>query len=335
MDMRDNSLCFFDNGNKYPYLVRRCRISVDSLPQGIQINLSSRSINKLDTFLHPKKRVPVLSDFENTSPRRKDKKQLGTIKEVGVTGVKKLGKNKKLQKLIEQAGLDDSRIPDEDIDDDTRFLFEEAKFSATHVILQLGKLLDVVVGLRKDNPQTVSPFLDKSDSSIVLRQGSTDIVWKFDTSSDLNPSISRHSSETGFYPSDSIVDLLSISYVDLIKNTQYKQREWQTHTYKHAVDSTVKGTDSGIFSVPQTAMSGIYVKSDENNNLKPTTKKQCLKSEGSVLNANVSKQTGRKQGVAGAPDEILKVKEGTRRKSTRQKTRIERYSVVAKDGMNF
>lgn len=320
--MNMDSLCFFDNGNKYPYLVRRTRRSYESLPEGVKENLlSSTSANKLDTFLNPKKRVPLHSEFDSTTlrERKREKKQLTTIKEDNTITAGKLGNNKKLQKLIEQAGLDD-RVPENEIEDDTRFLFEEAKFSATSVILQLGKLLDVVVNLRKENPQK-APALESKDSRIVLRQGSTDIVWRFDSPS-LSPSLSRYYSGTGFHPSDAIVDLLSISYAELIKNTQYRQREWQTHTYKHVVDSTVKGTDSGIFSVPQTAMSGIYVKGDDNN-LK--TNKKTRKSEGgSFLNANAN---ARKDSTDLPMSKVSKM-----RRNTKHRTRIERYSVTGKDG---
>ena len=319
-----DSLCFFDNGNKYPYLVRRTRRSYDSLPDGVKNNLtSSTSVNKLDTFLNPKKRVPLPSDFDSTtlSPRKREKKQLTTIKEDNTITASKLGKNKKLQKLLEQAGLDD-RVPDNDTEDDSRFLFEEAKFSATSIILQLGKLLDIVVDLRKDNPQ-ITPA--QSNDSIVLSQGSTDIVWRFDSQS--TTSRSRYTSGIGFQPSDAIIDLLSISYVELIKHTQYRQREWQTHTYKHAVDSTVKGTDSGIFSVPQTAMSGIYVKGDENNNLKINKKTRNKGEGGSVVNANVMKQHTRKDST-----DLSMNKANKMRRNTKHRTRIERYSVIARDG---
>ena len=316
MDM--DSLFFFDIGNKYPYLLRRSRKSFESLPEIIKEKLSSKSLNKLDSFLHPKNRVPSLSDF-HTSSRRKEKKQLGTIEEINAaTG----GKNKKFQKLLEQAGFDD-KTPDNNIEDDARFLFEEAKFSATNVILQLGKLLDIVVAICKDNPQK-APVVEPKDSSIVLRQGSADIVWRFESPS-VNPSLSRHHSGLGFHPSEAIIDLLSISYVDLIKNTQYRQREWQTHTYKHAVDSTVKGTDSGIFSVPQTAMSGVYVKGDDS--LKPTvpTKTKRKSEDFNVLNVDLSKQNACKD----AGD--LARSKG---KTVKLRTRIERFS-LGRDGTAF
>ena len=328
MDLKDDSLCFFDNGHKYPYLVRRARKSTESLPEGIKISLSTGP-NKLDNFLHKQKRIPVHSDDHSARRKSNNKNQLETIKEFYSSGGKST-KNKKLQKLIEQAGLDEG-LQDIDIEDDGKFLFEEAKFSATSIILQLGKVLDIVTDLlqiKSSKPTETLPPLNNKDN-IVLRQGNTDIVWKFNSSHSLtSPEKAKKSHR--FHPSEAIVDLLNISYQDLIKNTQYQRREWQTHTYKHIIDSAkgAKGADSGIFSAPQTAMSGLYLKGEDN--VKPN-KKTRVRPDLSTSNVNVLRNPSKDSSLTSDPD-TPRTRGG---KSKKQKTRLEKFNVMGKEGIIF
>jgi hypothetical protein len=322
MDLKDDSLCFFDNGHKYPYLVRRARRSTESLPEGIKASLSTGGANKLDNFLHKQKRVPIHSDDLSSRKKNNNKTQLETIKEFYSGGVKP-SKNRKLQKLIEQAGFDEG-LQDIDLEDDEKFLFEEAKFSATSIILQLGKVLDVVTDLLQITSSKQPETSRNNKDSIVLRQGNTDIIWKFNSNHSLTLP-ERPKKSNGFYPSEAVVDLLNISYQDLIKNTQHRPREWQTHTYKHIVDSTAKGVDSGIFSAPQTAMSGLYLKGDDNPK---TTKKTRVRPDLSTSNVNVLRNPSKDSSLTSDID-TLRMRGG---KKAKQKTRLEKFNIMGKEG---
>ena len=207
------------------------------------------------------------------------------------------------------------------------------------MILQLGKLLDIVAERRQEAEENLVQSAvpsslhqaTKSVDSIVLRRGSTDIIWKFNNTPSNDCFFEEHKG-CGFYPSEAIIDLLNISYQDLIKNAHYQPREWQTHTYKHIADSNPQGVESGIFSAPQTAMSGIISNNNEDGHkIKKTRTKPNLTSSNAALSSvNASASPSKVFGASSMNLNLDGAKHRTR-KLTKQKTRIEKFNMLGKE----
>lgn len=324
---KEEKLCFFDNGVRYPYLRRHCRRETKTLPVALQELRTStgnnfKASNKLDEFLQKQKRIPFLADFPlNLLKKKAINTNLDTIKESArLTTKKKKQKQNKKNKKIFFSDVEETHESEEE--DDVKFLFEETKFSATTIISQLGKLLDVIVDNKAEEREVKPPPQDL----IVNKNGSTDIIWRFkDGSSTTEPIVARKT--TKFVPSEAIVDLLSIDYNDLIKNTQYKDREWQTHTYRHIVGSSVKPTDSGIFSTPPTAMSGLYTKSKENL---VKNKRTTQLTDNSASNVLLQQKPSYDSGLTSDADSMYHGHENGRlsKKAMKQRTRLEKYAGI-------
>ena len=277
----DKNLYFFDNGIRYQYFLKRSRKPTELLPATLKEVRSTGSVvgaTKLDTFLHKQKRIPVLSETDG-KVKSNDTKLIDLNAAVKVTvtdGIEDKPATSKKKDILKASYASED-------EDDSRFLFEESKFSATTIILQLGKLLDHLLNDKIEFGTGRNSKL--SVDQLKRKVGTPNILWDY----------KYHTVTLPFTLPNQLVDLLNLRYEDLIKHAEYKIREWQTQTYRDIIGSTVKNTDSGIFSVPQTAMSGLYLKpetADEKARKKKKVKVDPSKSVLNALQVKLSKDSG-------------------------------------------
>lgn len=250
-----SSLVFFDDEEKYPYLHRRYRKPTEALPVALREARDSKIFaNKLENYY--KKQRGIYKDTSDTSVKSKKKvieqnvAEISDAVDIAISshpGKLKQKSSKNIDGIVSNQTLNET----EEDEDDQRFSFEEAKFSALNILAQVAKYLDKYGKLLRDfeSSSKQKPKKESSKKNIL-----NSIYAKIDPSRKkiyqvLNSNLPEH-----------LIDLLNQTYTDLIKNTQYQYREWQTQTYKDIYSgSSVKNIDSGIFSAPQTAMSGLYL----------------------------------------------------------------------------
>ena len=250
-----SSLVFFDVEEKYPYLYRRYRKPTEALPIALREARDNKSfVNKLENYY--KKQRGIYKDTSDTSVKSKKKVIEQNVAEicdaVNITISSQQGKlKKKSSKNIDVIVSNQILNETEEDEDDQRFSFEEAKFSALNILAQVAKYLDNCDKLLGD-------FESSSKEKPKKESSKKDILKSIYAK--IDPSRKKVDQAVNSNLPEHLIDLLNQTYIDLIKNTQYRYREWQTQTYKDIYSgSSVKNIDSGIFSAPQTAMSGLYL----------------------------------------------------------------------------
>lgn len=287
-----SSLAFFDVEEKYPYLYRRYRKPTEALPIALREARDNKSFaNKLENYY--KKQRGIYKDTSDTSVKSKKKVIEQNTAEIydpiNITisthqGKLKQKSSKNIDVIVSNQALNET----EEDEDDQKFSFEEAKFSALNIVAQVAKYLDNCGKLLGDFESSSKQKLKKD----ILKNSKKDILNSIYAK--IDPSRKKVDRVVHSNLPEHLIDLLNQTYFDLIKNTQYQYREWQTQTYKDIYSgSSVKNIDSGIFSAPQTAMSGLYLTPET----APESKRKVLqlgpsRSNISALQVKSSKDSG-------------------------------------------
>lgn len=328
-------LFFFDDEVSFPYFTKRGRKPTESLPTNLQEVRSVEVEDKLNTFLNKQKRKRPINNLNLVFSKKKQGDKTNLQQNVA----KQQGVNKQSKKAKKIAENFLEHFIDSEDEDDGKFLFEETKFSATHILSQLGKLLDII-DCKVKGILLLEKKIETPQTNLKIQQNNSNLIWDFNNNLKLTKKRTDNTVFIDINLPDNIIYLVKLEYRDLIKHTVYTSRAWQTQAYKDIVENPanprIKNIDSGVFSIPQTAMSGVYVKSDSEDEKMEKRRKNKVKLElsHSVLSNKLSKESGMTSGSEGPA--ILEYRRETLspvHNVPRPKTRFEKYYSAEKDSV--
>ena len=262
---RDENLFFFDNGSRFPHFRKSDRIPREKLPVALQEFRLPSGIT-----------ATVKGEIVQQSHKFNEKKKQNVNFEGG-NSKKTLPHKKRKRTKGNDGSLD--LLPDFGIEDDGKFLFEEAKYSATAILGQLGRLLQNV--WERTLFQNNWYLRSDTQKQSTIEKDIKGFKWRFE--------ITNQNNKKSFFLPDYIIKLIDVGYQDFARMVQYKPREWQTQAYKDVTNfstGALKRTDSGIFSVPLTRMSDLTCNTLDGDKVDNTS----LKSKG--LQSKSSKDSG-------------------------------------------
>ena len=171
-----SSLAFFDVEEKYPYLYRRYRKPTEALPIALREARDNKSFaNKLENYY--KKQRGIYKDTSDTSVKSKKKVIEQNTAEIydpiNITisthqGKLKQKSSKNIDVIVSNQALNET----EEDEDDQKFSFEEAKFSALNIVAQVAKYLDNCGKLLGDFESSSKQKLKKD----ILKNSKKDIL---------------------------------------------------------------------------------------------------------------------------------------------------------------
>ncbi|XP_057296465.1 uncharacterized protein LOC130625393 isoform X2 [Hydractinia symbiolongicarpus] len=326
-------LFFFDDEVSFPYFTKRGRKPKESLPTNLQEVRSVEVEDKLNTFLNKQKRKPLINNLNLVFLKKKQ----GGKTNLHEDAAKQQGVKKKSKKAKKIAKVFLEHFIDSEDEDDGKFLFEETKFSATHILSQLGKLLDII-NCKVKEVLLLEKKVETPKANLKFQQNNSNLIWDFNNNLQIPKKRTDSTVFIDINLPENIIYLVKLEYRDLIKHTVYTSRAWQTQAYKDIVENPpnpqIKNIDSGVFSIPPTAMSGVYIKSDSEDEKIEKLRKNKVKLElsHSVLNNKLSKESGMTSDSDGPA--IIAYRRETMsplHNVPRPKTRFETYYSAEKD----
>ncbi|XP_028414415.1 uncharacterized protein LOC114537560 isoform X2 [Dendronephthya gigantea] len=232
MSARRQKLYFFDQDQ--PTHVRRKRKPVDQLPFSLPFTGVSGTL-KVEAYLRQQIKIseaagdssPQTPDqITNNNEDIDDQKQTkdGFLQQDGDQSVAKATRKGK-----SLATFSEYNEPDED-EDTQRFLFEENKFAAPNLLAHLGRILEILYETRVDRNNNISARVKTLDN------------WANLTTSNnryLNLSTSHFNLRAiGISIPFHLAEKLKWNFEQLIVNTVYSKRQWQTIGYKQQANIT-------------------------------------------------------------------------------------------------
>jgi len=330
----NSNLFFFDDILKYPYLRKRGRKPTETLPIQLQeVRASAKYTSTLENYF--KKQKGTFKDKKNKEKKKEivESNSTDLIESVSVNIINHQKSDLHLNKVSSKIPSSDTLYDLNEDEDDNRFLFEEAKFSATSILLQLGKYLEKLKDIqRTDQKEALSKenndIIKTDENDVLYHKINSNTYWQFNN---LQYQAYKNKNSSEFIIPDFLISLLKANYQDLIENAELVYREWQTQTYRDIINfskrNSVKNIDSGIFSAPPTAMSGLYLTpaADDRKKRKKSAVGRLNPSHVS-LHAKSSNDSGMTSGNEG-PKIIAYRKESKfpKHKVPKAKTRYEKY----------
>lgn len=235
MSARRQKLYFFDQDQ--PTRVRRKRKPVDQLPFSLPFTGVSGTL-KVEAYL--RQQIKITEAVGDSSPQTPDQitnnnedtdDQKQTKDDFQQDGDQSFPKATRKGKL--PATFSEFNEPDEE-EDTQRFLFEENKFAAPNLLAHLGRILEILYETRVDRNN-------------ISARGKTLDNWANLTTSNnryLNLSTSHFNLRgIGISIPFHLAEKLKWNFEQLIVNTVYSKRQWQTIGYKQQANITQSVTE--------------------------------------------------------------------------------------------
>ena len=338
-------LFFFDGRSSKDQLqkvVKRTRKPTECLPHSLRDVRSSSSLlgrSRLDLFFQKQK-----LGAQYGSKIKADHSNEGLIGGSPSHHTKKIASKGSLPALKESGDslrTIQSAFSDDEFDN-RRLYFEEAKFSATNVLSQLGKIFDALSEndkrFKEESIKNQTPVLEISDYTkgcnlIQNKRSGID-----NTQKNLVDSVGKK-----LVLPKRILHLLQQQYADFVSNVLHVKRQWQSESYHDIATFKqtygVKVKDAGIFSVPQTALGYCYSSQCEDNPpaLKGNKKKKgkvklVVSQESMPLRAKTSHDSGLTSDSDGGTSAISGRIPNKMKGQLKSKTRLEKFNFTSENG---